>query len=122
MSLDWTKIDNTKKDKLIADQILLFDCFNTEEGYQWYQNHYNMGHWHYSSDIKSAIDLINRLSSKSIITEIKVIKTNSFLCRMLHKNLNKKTNFYENSSLPMAICITTLTYFEPEIINKKEPK
>ncbi|HDR7893920.1 MULTISPECIES: BC1872 family protein [Bacillus] len=119
MGFDWIKITNAEKDQLIAHKILLFDCFNTEEGSQWYQSHYNMGHWHYSSDIKSAIDLINRLSSKNIITEIKVIKTNSFLCRMFHKTLNKKTNFHESHSLPMAICVATLTYFETEITNKK---
>lgn len=117
MSLDFTKMENSEKDKLIAHKILLFNCFDTEEGFQWYKNNYNRGHWHYSSDIKSSLDLVNRLSSHNIITEIKVIQTNTFLCRMCHKNSNKQTKFYEDSSLPMAICITALTYFENHLTN-----
>jgi hypothetical protein len=110
MSYKWNRMTNSEKNKLISTKVLELECFSTSEGIQWYEKHYQLGNWHYTTNLNDAMDLSKRV----IIDNLEMVINYSgekFQCKISIKNKTSKILGEAVSySLSESICLAILQF------------
>ena len=111
MEYEWINMSNKERNKLISQEILNLDCFQSEKGIQWYEKHYTLGHWHYVTNINDAIDLSERIIIHNDVNVLITIGLNEYSCKVTRKNDDKQILGNSTAgSLSEAICLAILQY------------
>lgn len=121
MTYNWDQMTSAEKNLLIAKDVLQFDCFNTEEGRNWYRKHYDLGLWHYCTQLSDAIDLSERILQDISLNLQILISRDKYECTLMKSNEERSTQLgkIEGSTLPEVICLAALYLKDIEVNNKK---
>ncbi|MGG3271490.1 hypothetical protein ABEP16_21505 [Priestia aryabhattai] len=110
MNRQWNTLTNREKNLIIARDVLAFECFEDEEGIQWYNKHYSMGHWRYCTDLKDAIDLSKRILNDDHSFKI-IMSKNRYECHVIiTKQPERSLLKAYGESLPDVICLASVYY------------
>ncbi|MGP4080001.1 hypothetical protein ACTWQL_08790 [Pseudalkalibacillus sp. R45] len=107
----WSEMSNRERNLLISTTVLNLECFSTIEGRKWYDKHYQLGNWHYTSNLHDAIDLSKRVIQENL--EMVIIYSNQkYHCIISHKNDNNLPYLGKavSKSLSESICLAVLQY------------
>lgn len=99
-----------ERDELVSKYVLKFDCFETSKGIEWYNYHYEMGLWHYSSNIKNAFELVENLTEQGLSIEILISALNTNTCKIKSLSDLTRSTFYTAPTVPEAITLSALLY------------
>lgn len=115
MNFKWRDMTNKDRNQLISREVLKFDCFETDEGKDWYERHYDMGFWHYTTNLKSALELAEKVSmiypGEGVEVIMKICNGRNFCKITSHGESPKKFDDYiEGETLEETICLATLKF------------
>ncbi|WP_399632707.1 hypothetical protein [Sporosarcina sp. SG10008] len=116
MTYLWKKMTNAEKNLLIAKEVLKFNCFDTNEGLNWYRKHYDLGQWRYCTRLSDAIDLSERIIKDISINFQVLISRDKYECTLV-KSTEDRTPLFkiEGSTLPEVICLAVLYLKDIEV-------
>jgi Phage ABA sandwich domain len=104
-----------EKDSLVGEKVLGFDCFSNDEDIKWFDYHYKMGFWHFTSNLRNSIELAEKLSQQNAIVEIKILNPRTIICCITSTKDKKISYSATATSIPEAICLAALYYSGVEI-------
>ncbi|AIQ34701.1 hypothetical protein R50345_08800 [Paenibacillus sp. FSL R5-0345] len=116
-SSEWFKLDIAEKDKLVAMNVMGLNYFNSPESIDWYQQHYELGLWHYTSNIQDANKILQKLSEENKKVTIHMLSQNVFHC-CFYENEGDTKSFISSNSLSDAICLAAIQYKKKELQKK----
>lgn len=110
MKYKWSEMTNREKNKLISNNVLELECFSTIEGRQWYDKHYQLGNWHYTTNLLDAMDLSKRVIKDNLVMFISY-SNQKYYCQISVKNETLSIlGEAKSNSLSESICLATLQY------------
>jgi len=118
MNYKWDMMTHKERNQLISQNVLKFDCFGTDQGLDWYERHYDMGFWHYTTNLKSAIELAEKVSkmNDSIEVDMKIRKGKGYCRVRSQREMDIEWNsFIEGENMQEAICLAVLKHFEIDV-------
>lgn len=110
MIYKWSEMTNRERNKLISEKVLELECFSTFDGIQWYDKHYLLGNWHYTTNLFDAMDLAKRIIKDNLEMVI-IYSSQKYQCKIILKdgdfhNLGEAVS----NSLSESICLAILKY------------
>jgi hypothetical protein len=110
MKYKWSDMTNREKNMLLSTEVLELECFSTLEGKHWYEKHYQLGNWHYTTNLHDAIDLSKRIIKDNL--ELVIYYSNQkYKCQINHKHNNlPNLGAAVSTSLSESICLAVLKY------------
>jgi hypothetical protein len=110
MKFKWSEMTNRERNELISNKVLELDCFSTLEGKQWYDKHYQLGNWHYTTNLNDAVDLSKRIIDDNLEMIIHY-SGQKYQCRIIPKDSNLPyLGDGISNSLSESICLAVLQY------------
>lgn len=109
--MNWDDLSNKEKDRLLCEKILEFECFKSQDGLEWFNYHYDLGFWRYSSDKKLMTEFLEKLGQKNIAIEL-IVKGNTYLCRMYNSSdFHEQLPFSNANNIINACSLAAYRYY-----------
>lgn len=115
---NWNSMTSKERNQLISQYVLKFDCFETDQGLDWYERYYDMGFWHYSTSLTSAVELAGKVSSMDPNIRVEMIFHNGKgHCRIYPEQIkeNEGNMYFVGENMQEAICLAVLRHFKIDV-------
>ncbi|OMF84313.1 hypothetical protein [Paenibacillus sp. FSL R7-0337] len=115
---NWNDMTSKERNQLISQYVLQFDCFESDQGLDWYNRYYDMGFWHYSTSLTSALELAEKVSriDPNVTVEMKYQNGKGYCRIRSHRITDDKGSIYlVGENMQEAICLAVLRHFEFDI-------
>ncbi|OMD41117.1 BC1872 family protein [Paenibacillus odorifer] len=108
-SLNWLSLSYEEKDKIIAQEVLDFNCFNSAEGTYWFQKHYDLGLWRFTNNLQDATKVLDKMGESKLKANFLMLSPTQYQCSFYDNDLDIESMIC-SETLADAICLAAITY------------